>query len=443
MADTVHLIVEQGPNKGKSIIVPSEGARLGRSSKNDIVLEDPLLSRHHCRLFFKTGEGLWVTDLGSANGTVVNGDTVAETRIRVGDTVTIGDTVLKVIADDVGAASSAVPAAVISPVLAGGTAPVVDLGLKSEKDKMDGVAKKSSLNLVIIVGVLMAAIVAGIWIPKLMSDKKPAKKRPVFAETVDQTLELEYEKVQATTGNVFRYSLKITTNNVISVQIDDIKNDRHARKEKQMSAEYAKSLSKAISDSGFFSLSEEYHGVQPDMLEQWDLCVTIGRKSHRSRVLNRVEPEAFAVVREKIELAGKNELGLWAMESSPEKLVQMAKDAYLLARKYHDEREIKYGNLALALKSFIEADSYLETVEPKPDFYPDIVANITDCKKLMQDKYNDQNFRVERAMKLGDWEESAKELRILLEMIPDGGDQRNADARKKLLDVEKHLNKKR
>ena len=441
MADTVHLIVDQGPNKGKNISVPSEGIRLGRSSKNDIVLEDPLLSRHHCRLFFKPGEGLWITDLGSANGTVVNGATVTEIRIRPGDTVTIGDTVLKVLTEEVGGALSK-PADVIIPV-AGGPGPVVDLGLKSDKDAVNGSTKKSSLNLIIIAGVLMAAIVAGVWIPKLMSDKKPDKKRLVFSENVEQTLELEYEKVQATTGNVFRYSLKIATNNVISVQIDDIKNDRHARKEKQMSSEYAKSLAKAISDSGFFSLSDEYQGVQPDMLEQWDLSVTIGRKSHRSRVINRVEPEAFAVVREKIELAGKNELGLWAMESSPEKLIQIAKDAYLLARKYHDEREIKYGNLAMALKSFIEADSYLETVEPKPDFYPDVVANITDCKKLMQDKYNDQNFRVERAMKLGDWEESAKELRILLEMIPDGGDPRNADARKKLLDVEKHLNKKR
>jgi len=46
-------------------------------------------------------------------------------------------------------------------------------------------------------------------------------------------------------------------------------------------------------------------------------------------------------------------------------------------------------------------------------------------------------------LKLGDWEESAKELRIMLEMLPDGNDQRNQDARKKLLDVEKHLEKKR
>lgn len=442
MAETVHLIIEQGPNKGNKLTIPVDGARLGRSSKNDIVLEDPLLSRHHCRLFFKPGEGLWITDLGSANGTMVNGATVAEQRVSVGDAVMIGDTVLKVVSDEIGTGTVAPTEApkIVPLVMPSGS--MVDLGLKSEKEKMESGPRKSPLGLIILVASVAIAGVIGVWMPKLLLKDR---KKPAVASTasIPQTLELEYEKVMANTGNVFRYSLKITTNNVISVQIDDIKNDRHPRKEKQMGSDYAKSLAKSITDAGFFSLSEEYQGVQPDILEQWDLTVTIGRKTHRTRVLNRVEPEAFVAVREKIELAGKNELGLWAMESSPAKLIEMAREAYLLAKKYFDEKEMKYGNLAMALKSFTESDTYLETVDPKPDFYPEVVASITDCKKILGEKYNDQNFRVERSMKLGDWEESSKELRILLEMFPDGNDPRSQDARKKLLDVEKHLEKKR
>lgn len=439
MAETVHLVVEGGPNKGKNITVLSDGVRLGRSSKNDVVLEDPLLSRHHCRLFFKQGEGLWVTDLASANGTLVNGATVTETRIRTGDTVTIGDSVLKVVRDELEAA----PASADVPTGAPSVGGVVDLGLKSEKEKLENAPRRSLLVPLIIAGIIAVAAMAAVWVPKLMAPGKSKVAKPLPASALGQNLEVEYEKVQANTGNVFRYSMKITSNNMISVQIDDIKNDRHPRKEKQMSGDYSKSLAKAIVDAGFFKLAEEYQGIQPDILEQWDLTVTIGAKTHRTRVVNRVEPEEFAAVRERIELAGKNELGLWAMESSPAKLLEIAKEAYLLGKKYYDEREVKYGNLSMGLKSFMESDSYLETVDPKPDFYSDVVASITDCKKLLTDKYNDQNFRVERAMKLGDWEESSKELRTLLEMFPDGGDQRNQDARKKLLDVEKHLEKKR
>jgi len=438
MAETVHLIVDVGPSKGQKLTVPAEGARVGRSSKNDIVIADPLLSRHHCRLFFKPGEGLWVTDLGSANGTMVKGNPITEVRISVGDTVTIGDTVLKVLCDSLEAVNmqnkpSEAPKAVV---------PVVDLGLKSEKEKMESLPRKSPVGFLITGALLAIAVAIAIWLPKLLK-AKGKNSRPLPPSAVAQTLELEYEKVIANTGNVFRYTLTITTNDVISVQIDDIKNDRHTRKEKPMSSEYTKSLAKSIIDAGFFSLQDEYQGVQPDMLEQWDLTVTIGKQTHRTRVVNRIEPEGFAVVRERIELAGKNELDLWAMETSPEKLVQLSRDAHLLGKKCYDEREIKYGNLALALKSFVEADSYLETVEPKPDFYSETIAMITDCKRLLEDKYNDQNFRVEQARKRGDWEEAAKELRTLLEMIPDGGDQRNKDARKKLLDVEKHLERKR
>ena len=74
------------------VTVGPEGARLGRSSKNDIILLDPLLSRHHCRLFFKPGEGLWLTDLGSANQTFVNAKPVQEVHLKPGDKISVGDT---------------------------------------------------------------------------------------------------------------------------------------------------------------------------------------------------------------------------------------------------------------------------------------------------------------------------------------------------------------
>jgi len=442
MAETVHLIVDQGPSKGQKLTVPADGARVGRSSKNDIVIEDPLLSRHHCRLFFKPGDGLWVTDLGSANGTLVKGSPITEVPIRVGDTVTIGDTVLKVLSDSVGAGSADAGNKEKKPQEAAkAISPVVDLGLKSEKEKVEILQKKSPVGFLIAGAVLAIVVAMVIWMPKLLKGGKTVKPLPPPAAA--QNLELEYEKVIANTGNVFRYTLTITTNDVISVQIDDIKNDRHVRKEKPMSSEYTKSLAKSIIDAGFFSLQDEYQGVQPDMLEQWDLSITIGKQTHRTRVINRIEPESFSAIREKIEQAGKNELDLFAMETSPEKLTQLSRDAHLMGKKCYDEREIKYGNLALALKNFKEAETYLETIEPKPDFYAENLAMITDCKRLLEDKYNDQSFRVEQARRRGDWDEAAKELRILLEMIPDGGDQRNKDARKKLLDVEKHLEKKR
>ena len=127
----------------------------------------------------------------------------------------------------------------------------------------------------------------------------------------------------------------------------------------------------------------------------------------------------------------------------PDKLVSMAREAGILARKLYDEREIKYGNLWAAMKSYKDAETSLETIEPKPDFYSQILTGLTDCKNDIQQRYDDQNFRAERSIKLGEWAEAQKALQVVLELIPDSDDARNKDAKKKLLDVERRLSTKK
>jgi hypothetical protein len=70
-------------------------ATLGRAPDNDIILEDPKVSRHHAVIAF-TGERYSVTDLESANGTFVNGIMVREPDhpLRVEDVISLGDTEL-------------------------------------------------------------------------------------------------------------------------------------------------------------------------------------------------------------------------------------------------------------------------------------------------------------------------------------------------------------
>lgn len=57
---------------------------VGRSNDCDITLAAAHLSRRHARLFFK-GNLLYVQDLGSANGTYLNGQKVSEARVKRGD----------------------------------------------------------------------------------------------------------------------------------------------------------------------------------------------------------------------------------------------------------------------------------------------------------------------------------------------------------------------
>jgi pSer/pThr/pTyr-binding forkhead associated (FHA) protein len=63
---------------------------IGRSLDCDLVLAEPILSRHHCRLE-PVLEGWAVVDLGSRNGTFVNAKRVKERQVLAGgDIVTVG-----------------------------------------------------------------------------------------------------------------------------------------------------------------------------------------------------------------------------------------------------------------------------------------------------------------------------------------------------------------
>ena len=95
------MIMNGGALAGQRFEVKDGGLRLGRSSSNDIHIQDEELSRNHC-LFEPVGEaGIRVTDLASANGTLVNGVSLGSepAELKLGDLIEVGKTVLSVVGD--------------------------------------------------------------------------------------------------------------------------------------------------------------------------------------------------------------------------------------------------------------------------------------------------------------------------------------------------------
>src|SRR5450432_4816890 len=70
---------------------------IGRSSELDMVLVEEMVSRKHARIALTDGV-ISIADLGSTNGTFVNGEKVDEGTLKEGDRVLIGTNILKVIA---------------------------------------------------------------------------------------------------------------------------------------------------------------------------------------------------------------------------------------------------------------------------------------------------------------------------------------------------------
>jgi transcriptional regulator with GAF, ATPase, and Fis domain len=85
----VHVLVLSGASKGTSRAL-EEKLRIGKAPDNDIVLGDDTVSRHHCELT-RTSEGIKVVDLGSTNGTKVQGARVTEAIVGPGAVLKVGE----------------------------------------------------------------------------------------------------------------------------------------------------------------------------------------------------------------------------------------------------------------------------------------------------------------------------------------------------------------
>lgn len=87
--DTALLVLD-----GRRLLVGPTGVTLGRSSRCDVVLDDPNVSRQHAEL--RPRGGSWVlTDLGSTNGSSVNGRRIdAPTVVKPGDEIELGTSVM-------------------------------------------------------------------------------------------------------------------------------------------------------------------------------------------------------------------------------------------------------------------------------------------------------------------------------------------------------------
>jgi len=85
----VKLIVFKKDGSGKSLQLPSTVTVIGRKPDCDLYASHKHISRRHCKLVCSE-ESLKVHDLGSRNGTYINGKRVKETQIQAGDNMKIG-----------------------------------------------------------------------------------------------------------------------------------------------------------------------------------------------------------------------------------------------------------------------------------------------------------------------------------------------------------------
>ena len=96
MASQFQLIMRSGPTPGAAFTLEGDQLTIGRDSVNEVVINDAEISRRHARLTFQGGKYV-LEDLGSTNGTFVNGQRLAGPRVlKPGEVVSFGEQIVMV-----------------------------------------------------------------------------------------------------------------------------------------------------------------------------------------------------------------------------------------------------------------------------------------------------------------------------------------------------------
>ncbi len=92
MSATYQLVIRSGAGAGKVLPLEKSEMHVGRDVTNDLVISEEKVSRRHARLYSE-GDQFVVEDLGSTNGTFINGARLSGPHLlRVGEQITFGET---------------------------------------------------------------------------------------------------------------------------------------------------------------------------------------------------------------------------------------------------------------------------------------------------------------------------------------------------------------
>ena len=428
-----HLIIEQGKEVGKEVVVPASGMKFGRSPANDLVLDDDAAMLFHGRFFFKSDGTLWVTDFGAGEKTTVGGMPVDEHSLKMGDLVEVGGSAFRVIDTKVEAAGGSAPQAAEEEI---------DLGFKpAKKERPAGAAKERSKSSILLHRILQVAVVLLVLLVLVVAAPELLKsgKKGGGVVVPGKSLSFVYECVRGDWKNIFRYHLELTADGKASIQIDDLRT-RHIVKSVVVDAETLENLSRRLAGTGFFEFEGNREVGARNAYELHDIAIFRNGHFNHVRVLNREPPSEIRQTISILEnfVFGKLDVPFTLLED-PEALIGYAEVSFKLAEARFAERDVQYGNLAEAIKHYKETIVYLETLAPKPELYREAVQNMEKAGAEQDVRFKDFMFNADRAIRLGDWREAEKHLRILAELVPDRKDDRYKIISSKQLEVEGHL----
>ena len=168
MAPQFQFVMRSGPTPGATFSLEGDQLMIGRDSASNIAINDAEVSRKHARLAFQGGKYV-IEDLGSTNGTFVNGQRLSNAVVlKSGDVISLGEQIVlmyEALAMDPGAtvmsARKSTPRPAAPPAPAPAAQPAYYTPPAPAAAPASPARRTNNLPLFIIIGVLAVACLCG------------------------------------------------------------------------------------------------------------------------------------------------------------------------------------------------------------------------------------------------------------------------------------------
>ena len=455
------LYFTNGPREGESISLQPPGVCIGRESDNDIQLLVAGVSRYHAKISFD-GTTWSIADLGSTNGTKVNGSKIdGETVLKPGDKLLLGDQALLFGESDDDPFKAArtektesEPAAASRPqvrILPAGGRPSPAAEKKSPRDssprdpktvfakvaggnlfgKKESPSKKSSgepsadaenkpkhLRFFFPVLVISLAVIVICFFVRMNFLAKESSSPAAEVKKANPEFVIEYIRQKVEPDNVFRFAFSLENGSAKFV-LDDLKFGRRFEKKfEHVNPKYLKDLEDSVRETEFLKLKQEPLAALATGTtdEQRKLTVLIDHKQNSITVRNAYAQSSFEAVERAIDrFADSNGISSVAMN-----VEEMRKYAFETFRKAEDlfrNYEAKPENLREAITRYHLAMEFFEQFVPRPKEWDLARKRSAEAKAIYDRKLKDIEFNIQRYYKLKQWANASAECQKGMDMV--------------------------
>lgn len=478
------LFYIDGKKAGEAYLLTPPGISIGREIDNDLILDCDGCSRYHSKL--EWADDVWkLKDLGSTNGTKLNGEKIADPQtLKEGDKIKIGtqsllfaETVSKEISQKSSEKTSNLEqkeehishsnptlteikqesigkpeerssfSAFFGKKATDGSFAALDakLNIFGNKDKnatrqtpADGHKKKSPVIFYAIV-ILSAMIMVSLFvlIEKLYNENSKKETNTQAPKNKGIPLSVMYEKQITTPDNIFRYELKISGDK-ISVTRDDLKYHVKFKREKQSSQEQLRELEEGIKNTDFMNLQQPQPGISADKTDETKkLTIALGREVNSINVKNTFEPTSFKEVVTQLEDFSKVVLNIPSIQLTADEMTEEAQVAFDKAEQLLDNYQANSKNLTDAIKRYQITIDMLENFEPKPTMYEKAFARQQEARRLRLGELDSHNKNARRFELIGDYEKAKEEYRNIMNILEGEDNKMYKDVRERIILIEK------